>query len=51
MHQAGYILDKTSKDKKVFQAFGAVRPGSADEKIVENTVALFELVKAGEAQE
>jgi len=51
LHQAGYILDKTSKDKKVFQAFGAVRPGSADEKIVENTVALFELVKAGEAQE
>lgn len=45
VHQAGYILDKTSKDKKVFQAFGNVKPGSADERIVKNTLDLFELAK------
>ena len=46
VEQAGYILDKTSKDKKVFQAFMPVKPGSADELIVENTLDLFELAKA-----
>ena len=45
LEQAGYILDKTSKDKKVFQAFMPVRPGSADGLIVENTLELFELAK------
>ena len=45
LHQAGYILDKTSKDKKVFQAFMDVRPGSADGLIVNNALELFELAK------
>lgn len=39
---AGYILDKSSKDKKVFQAFSGTKPGASDERIVENTLALFE---------
>lgn len=45
VHQAGYILDKTSKDKKVFQAFMEVKPGSADELIVNNTLEMFEMAK------
>lgn len=45
IHQAGYILDKTSKHKKVFQAFMAVKPGSADELIVDGALALFEKAK------
>lgn len=45
LNAAGYILDKTSRDKKVFQAFMQVKPGSADELIVENALALFELAK------
>lgn len=43
--QAGYILDRTSRDKKVFQAFMPVKPGSADGLIVQNTLELFELAK------
>jgi hypothetical protein len=38
----GYILDKTAKDKKVFQSFGRVKPGCSDELIVENMLDLFE---------
>ncbi len=45
LHQAGYILDKTSKDKKVFQSFMDVKPGSADGLIVNNALELFELAK------
>lgn len=45
LHQAGCILDRTSKDKKVFQAFMDVRPGSTDELIVNNALDLFELAK------
>ncbi len=38
----GYILDKSSKEEKVFQAFSPVKPGSADEAIVDCEMALFE---------
>ncbi|MCM1296432.1 MAG: hypothetical protein NC311_12915 [Muribaculaceae bacterium] len=38
---ARYILDKGSKDKKVFQAFRRVVPGSADELIVDAALDLF----------
>ena len=41
LEQAGYILDRSSKDKKVFQAFGKVKPGSSDELIVSGAVELF----------
>lgn len=40
---AGYILDESSKHKKVFQAFGKVKPGSADKRIVDNALTLFTL--------
>lgn len=43
--QAGYVLDKTSKDKKVFQAFAQVAPGMADEIIVNGVRELFEMIK------
>lgn len=46
VNQAGYILDKTSVDKKVFQAFMPVKPGSADEQIVDAALELFEMAKA-----
>lgn len=45
VEQAGYILDKTSKDKKVFQAFAKVVPGEADERIVKGALDLFERLK------
>lgn len=45
LNAAGYILDKTSAHKKVFQAFMEVKPGSADELIVNNALDLFELAK------
>lgn len=44
----GYILDKTAKDKKVFQSFGRVKPGCSDEKIVENMLELFDQALARE---
>ena len=37
----GYILDKSSKDHKVFQAFATkVKPGCADDLIIDNVKAL-----------
>lgn len=45
LNAAGYILDKTSAHKKVFQAFMEVKPGSADELIVNNALDMFELAK------
>jgi len=39
--KAGYILDKSSKDHKVFQAFSQVKPGSSDELILECEQELF----------
>jgi len=39
----GYILDKTAaeRDEKVFQAFGEVKPGAADDLIVKNELEMF----------
>jgi neutral ceramidase len=39
--RAGYILDKASADHKVFQAFSMVKPGSADDLILECERKLF----------
>lgn len=45
MDNAGYILDKTSADKQVFQAFGRVKPGCSDALIVGNALTLFAYAK------
>lgn len=42
--EGGYTLDKSSKDHKVFQSFGGVEPGSADEPLIEKTRELAEEV-------
>lgn len=39
--KTGYILDKTAKEEKVFQAYRRVKPGAADEIIVRNTLEMF----------
>lgn len=38
----GYVLDKSSADEKVFQAFSPVKPGGADELILGCEEALFD---------
>lgn len=40
----GYILDKSSVNEKVFQAFTRVKPGSADELIIDCQTELFDCV-------
>ena len=42
LHSAGYILDKSSEDHLVFQAFSQVIPGSADEQILACEKQMFE---------
>ncbi len=42
--KTGYILDKASRGKKVFQAYRRVKPGAADEVIVKNTLEMFKEV-------
>ena len=42
--RCGYILDKTSKEHSVFQSFGRVKPGSADDIIIQNAIDLFKEV-------
>ncbi len=42
MTKTGYILDESSKDYKVFQAFSAIKPGSSDKIIVRCELDLFE---------
>ena len=41
-HSAGYILDKGSKDHKVFQAFFRIRPGFAEAPLLEAERSLFD---------
>lgn len=38
----GYVLDDASKDKKVFQSFGAVRPGQSNGIVVNGMLDMFE---------
>ena len=40
--RAGYILDDDSAGHKVFQSFGAVRPGNNDGKIVKGMLEMFD---------
>ena len=46
--EGGYTLDKGSKDHLVFQSFGGVEPGSADEPLINRTKELFEEALKGE---
>ncbi len=41
----GYIMDKTAaqRKEKVFQSFGTVKPGAAEEPIIRNELAMFDL--------
>ena len=38
---AGYVMDKSSRDKKTFNAFSRVKPGSADDIIVNGMLGMF----------
>ena len=40
--EGGYTLDRSSKDHKVFQAFGNVEPGSTDEPLIQRAAELAE---------
>lgn len=41
-HPVGYILDDASRDHKVFQSFGAVRPGENNGILVKGMLDMFE---------
>lgn len=44
-NRAGYIMDKSAalRKEKVFQAFTKIKPGGADELIVQNELEMFDL--------